>query len=405
MWNPILKNTEEIIQVNHLLKSIYEYIHNSKLLYPLGAIGGYAGTLLFLLYMYKYSKEEKYLIELQERIQFLCSNLEHIKINSFCNGYAGICWLLRYLYDEGIFECDDIDKLLSDMDKRIYEGLILSINDNDFLHGSLGIAYYFVHYDTPYSKDALSAYIKVLDSTKIVENNGCLKWISDAYIKMQKIASVYNLGMAHGMASLIYFLSLCLDKGIHTREVKLMLDGVTKYYVNNTNPTSFSSIFSFWMLPLEKEYTKTRLAWCYGDPGVASSLFHAGKTMNDKNIIDFSLNVFDCTLKRFNKEEDYVTEAAICHGTAGLSIIYNTLFQETGYEKYKNAALFWTQETIKKSKEKGMYAGYILHDAVLENEGINATVLSLINGLSGIGLSLLSTISSDYPFWKKYFMI
>ena len=50
MWNPILKNTEEIIQVNHLLKSIYEYIHDSKLFYPSGVVGGYAGPLLFLLY-------------------------------------------------------------------------------------------------------------------------------------------------------------------------------------------------------------------------------------------------------------------------------------------------------------------------------------------------------------------
>lgn len=405
MWNSILKTEEDIIQINHLLEKIYEYIHNSKLIFPLGAMGGYAGTLLFLLYMHKYSNKEKYLIELQDRIRFLCSNLGYVKIDSFCNGYAGICWLLRYLHAEGTFECEDIDKLLSDVDKHIYEGLNLSINNNDFLHGALGMAYYFTYYNTPYSKDAISAYINALDRSKILENDGCIKWISDAYAKNQKIASVYNLGMAHGMASLIYYLSLCLEKNIEREKTYFMLNGLIKYYMNNTNPNNFSSVYSFWLMPSKKEYTETRLAWCYGDPGVASSLFRAGSIIKDKSIIDFSLNIFDRTLKRFDKKENYVAEAAICHGSAGLSIIYNSIFQKTRIERYKNAALFWTRDIVKKSEEKGMYAGYVLHDAILENEEENSTILSLINGLSGIGLSMLSSISDDYPSWKKFFMI
>lgn len=404
MWNSIVKNTDVRNHINLQLNKIYNYIHDSELVLPLGTLGGYGGSLLFLYQMYIYRKDKKYLTELQERIQQLCTNIKYVELNSFCSGYAGICWLLRYFYYEGVFECDNIDEMLSDMDRSIYEELFRLVNNNDFLHGGLGMAYYFIYYKTPYSPKAISKYIEVLDKSKIADERGGYKWISDAYVREYKIGRVFNLGMAHGMASLIYFLAICIEKCVCTEQVTPMLNGVLKYYQTNVNSTIFASAFPYWILLDKKEYAESRLAWCYGDPGIASSIYHAGKRMHNQAIIDFSLEIFDRTLVRFKKELADVNESSICHGSAGLAIIYNTIYQETGLERYKDAAVFWLNDTIKKGEQGGPYAGHILPDSQIE-ENRNAIVISLINGISGIGLSLLSTISDDFPYWKECFMI
>lgn len=405
MWNKIICEVNETKQINRILGKIYRFLLNSKGVLPLGTIGGYGGSLLFLLFMYKNSYEEHYMDELQRRIQIVCSNLGYVKLDSFCNGLAGICWLLRYLHAEGVIECDDINSLLHDLDKRLFDNILNNNTNDDFLHGSLGIAYYFLCYNSCYSEKVVSHYLSSLNERKIDEACNIFKWLSNNLSLENKIEKAYNLGMAHGMASLVGFLSTCITSKCQEMKASLLLDGLINYYMNCINPEYLGSMFSFWLYPDKNGYQRTRLAWCYGDLGIASAIYQAGKATSNEKIKNFALNIFDSTLSRIGRNEDTVEESSFCHGSAGLSVIYNTIYQETHLDKYKKAALYWIDDTIQKSYKGGIYAGYELPHINLEGEENSSNVLSLINGLSGIGLTLLSSISDDIPTWKKCFML
>ena len=60
-WVKILDDKDMIAKVNKKLDEISNYILKSKMIHPLGIIGGCNGCLLFLFQMYQYTKDEKYL--------------------------------------------------------------------------------------------------------------------------------------------------------------------------------------------------------------------------------------------------------------------------------------------------------------------------------------------------------
>ncbi|WP_103528756.1 lanthionine synthetase LanC family protein [Streptomyces sp. SM12] len=59
-----------------------------------------------------------------------------------------------------------------------------------------------------------------------------------------------------------------------------------------------------------------RTAWCYGEPGIASALTHAGRALNDRaslNMANAALNNLAADPTRWDAEG-----TGLCHGTAGL---------------------------------------------------------------------------------------
>ena len=67
--------------------------------------------------MYQYTKDEKYLENLIVRLNSLCSIMGNVGLSSFCNGYAGIAWTIRFLYNKKILDIDNINNLVEQLNK------------------------------------------------------------------------------------------------------------------------------------------------------------------------------------------------------------------------------------------------------------------------------------------------
>lgn len=404
-WLQLTDNERLISDVNEKLDQIYNYICNSELFQPLGVLGGCNGSILFLYQMYQYKNNDIYLQELYKRVESLCSIMGLVKMPSFCNGYAGIAWVLRFLHCKEVLDFDNIDKSMADIDLFIYNNLLDQISNYDFLHGSLGLAFYFVSFNSPYSEKALKQFVDFLDKNKENDINGGYKWRTKIFTQVQSIGWAYNLGMAHGMASIVVFLALCVKKKIYIKKTLPLLKGVVEFYLRNKNPNNYASSYSFWK-PLDTNiYSESRLGWCYGDIGISCALIQAAIILGDDSLKSYACMVIDKTLVRIHSESKDITEANICHGTSGLSFMYNCFYQITHEDKYRIASLYWLDRTLCLGHEQGKHAGFTLPDAVPESSTMYGSYLSIINGVSGIGSVLIASVSSVEQSWSNCIML
>ncbi len=100
-----------------------------------------------------------------------------------------------------------------------------------------------------------------------------------------------------------------------------------------------------------------------------------------------------------NKEKAFVIDSGFCHGSVGVAHIFNRVYQLTKITKFKDAASFWYKETLNFAKFNNGYAGYMAYKDNWQPD------LGLIQGVAGIGLSLMSATSTLAPKWDECFLL
>ena len=147
--------------------------------------------------------------------------------------------------------------------------------------------------------------------------------------------------------------------------------------------------------------SESRLGWCYGDLGIASTLWKIYKNTGDENLKKEALLTFDKTLPRRANSSSEVKDACFCHGTSGIAHIYNKIYQDTGNIEYKKAALFWLDKTLDWACSHDSISGY---KTWFGSTGWTSQA-NVLEGSSGIGLSLVGFLSKDEPKWDKVFLL
>ena len=117
IWKRIISDEVVYEQVKNKINEIYTEVIKKEVCNYYGLLGGYSGVLLFLYYYYKFTKNEDVLNKLHSFFNSVYSNFYKEGIGTFCNGYSGICWLIRFLHKEGVIESDNIDKHLEKIDE------------------------------------------------------------------------------------------------------------------------------------------------------------------------------------------------------------------------------------------------------------------------------------------------
>ena len=218
-------------------------------------------------------------------------------------------------------------------------------------------------------------------------------WTTQVYNGGENEA-VANLSLSHGMASIIIFLAYYHSK-TNNPKAKRLLQQAIEFYKRNTNPNNFYSMYSNWIkINSPSNLSESRLAWCYGDLGIAKALNYAGVSLGNSDITNFSFEVLNKTIPRFMNS--HVEDASFCHGSSGISHIYNHFYQITGYDAYKNSAIFWLNDTLNRIK-------YLEVNSSFSTE-LN-DVCSILTGLSGVGLSLLSSIEDKEDNWNELLLL
>lgn len=337
-----------------------------------------------------------------ERIETLIDLASEAPYYSFASGSLAVTYFMRLLHTADIITDEDIDAIEEDSIEFFLELLATCVDkkEYDLFTGLIGLGLYFLEIQR---FDTVAKIVSYIDHLKHEQNNSFF-WI-DHIVKEDNIC---DLGLAHGLPSIISFLAECYRQNCEKETCEKLIRGTVNFLINlyeeNKNATHiFPSKIN--VVTGEKQQAN-RLAWCYGDLGVALSLWKAYIVLQDENLKDICLHMILNSAKIrldksgvFSSTKHDCIDTGICHGTSGISHIFNKFFKIFLREELKEAHDYWMSITLQQL-EKGLKFPYdTKNDVWVEHTG-------LLEGISGVGMVLL-----DYQYpdkakdWDKIYLM
>lgn len=396
-----------MISKEHLLEQtqkkvfeIHQLLNNQAYDYTT-LFGVSGGTLLFDYHFTRMFPNAEREADFERRIHHFLSHYDQVIMDSFCNGIPGNIWLINYFASKGIIDnlLEPVSEELSDYFLRITKQY-LAEKSYDFLHGALGILH-----TANVTGELLNPEIPAI-ILNAIEEDLIKKDLNSSYMEdwmlVQKGESNkdhINFGLAHGLPSAALILS-----GTRTYQGSKMAIEIGNFIQMNQSPDPETlSYYPYHIKKKEPAQYASRLAWCYGDPGIASAFWQMGENLQSETIRNHGLEVIKNCTKRTDLTENNVIDAGLCHGTAGMAHIFNRFYQETGINEFDTARYYWLDQTLKMDTFDDGLAGYKTFTSGVgwNNESC------LIDGVTGIGLALLGFLSDskDDIDWDNCFLL
>jgi len=369
-----------ILLIDELCQRIIS--QESHSLQNMSLISGHAGIAISL-YHAGIALQNKSYIKIA--IRFLKKTLSNIPVlpnSSFGFGASGVLWVNQYLQNHGI------DKLPNDVEEidEYFLDRACNISDYDIFNGIIGYGLYFlIRHQVCDKKYAIKLLAKRLLDLSVVTDFG-RTWI---YIDPNTENKYHNMGLAHGIPSVLAFLSKIYPV-IPSKQLKTAINETAQFICSFENS---SDHINFFPLFIEFDFKKpnnlaSRLAWCYGDVGVAYALLQAGISINEKRWIEKSYQIILKTTKR-KLDTSGVKDVSICHGVAGLIHLYHKFYQYFDSPEILSAVEYWLEMLfVMKNKDENLKGFDFFDEGLVER-------FDILEGHAGVILALTTLISGN----------
>jgi len=344
------------------------------------------GAFLFHYNYTKHNPTEKNQEFFEKQLIHFLNNYES-PLPSFVSGLSGNIWLIKYFTDKEV-----LDDLLVDIKKEIND---FFTNTNfkyaeqanyDFLHGSLGLIYTANYCRNNIYENTINALVTPFLNGMHKNEKGYFffDWMSS--ITNSAKPEQINFSLAHGLPSAAVILS-----GLQTSDTLEASNNILRFIKSHKSNSNTLSLYPSIVNETETVNYNSRLAWCYGDLGIASAFWQIGKKNNNMEWKQEAINIMLHTAKRKNTNENMIMDAGICHGAAGVAHIFNRFYKETGIKEFDDARWYWLDQTLLMAKPNSGLAGYQAwdHKKGWQNE------YGLLEGIAGIGLVLMGFLTDD----------
>lgn len=326
---------------------------------PPSLMGGSSGLLLLFAELGRVCPDEKWDIAAHAHVLSIKESIERSGIQdlSLSAGLTGICLALQEASHGGTRYGRLLDKLNDFLLCHVEEHYFLPIQHSlhhytrspvdtyDLISGLVGVGLYALKnrhrpqfYDL--TVNILSHLTKLMTPLEI-EGVVVPGWYlpSEHQMLEKDIAHFpkgsFNLGLAHGVPGVLAFYSLAALHGVvidhQMQQVRETADYLMIRRREQSGGYFWETIVSF-----ENEYGNSkqqhlfaRDAWCYGAPGVARSLFLAGRAMQSAHIQDFAVKSFESIFLR-SVEDWNIPGPTFCHGLSGLMTITYLMAHDSG---------------------------------------------------------------------------
>ena len=215
----------------------------------------------------------------------------------------------------------------------------------------------------------------------------------------------YNLGVAHGVPGVIGLLGEICAAGLPADrggEARRLLAGAVDWLLAQRLPPGAASRFPYSVAPGVPP-APSRLAWCYGDLGVATALLAAARAAGEPAWEEEALAVARQAASR-PVVGSGVLDSGLCHGSAGVAHLFNRLYQASGDAALGEAARTWYRQALSQYQPGQGIGGFL---AWLPGGGDRMGELSwqpdpgFLTGSAGVGLALLAATTNVLPDWDR----
>ncbi|UMR35348.1 lanthionine synthetase C family protein [Paenibacillus polymyxa] len=292
----------------------------------------------------------------------------------------------------------------------------VNFHDYDVISGWSGIGRYMLLFsDVPEMRDLLEEVLKYL-----VMLSGERAWKGEVlpswYIPVHNLPSheqlrypegYFNIGMAHGIPGPLALLSIAWHQNVRVSGHKEAIERYSSWLDHWKQKNDFG-----WYWPNNisyKEYMNgvipdetEREAWCYGTPGVARSLWLAGRALENEYLKMSAVDAFKSIYAR-PRERWSIYSPTVCHGYSGLIKLTHQMYLDTGDVELREYALGLLLEVVEKFDSE---AAFGFCDIVKDTQSVkHLDFVGVLDGVSGIVMTLLDTLESEESVWGSSLLI
>ena len=325
-------------------------------------------------------------------------------------GFPGVAWAVEHLRGR-LFEMDEGDEDPNEeIDQAVRDRLSLSPwrADYDLIVGLVGLGVYALErLPRPAAAENIGRVLDRLEEIAVHLPEGTT-WFTPPELlwegaRVYAPEGYYNLGVAHGVPGVIAWLAEVVASGVEAERARALLGSAVPWLLAQRHDGSAGFVFSSSVVA-GKPPAGSRLAWCYGDPGVATALFLAGRLAGEPTWERDALEIARIAIRR-TIEESGVNDPGLCHGSAGLGLLFNRLWQASGDEEMAEAARFWFRYTLDNRRPGEGIGGFQAWEPERLGDDFQwLTRPGLLTGSAGIGLALLSATTDLEPAWDRFLL-
>lgn len=317
-------------------------------------------------------------------------------------GFLGVAWALQVVHgkdaSDEIDPNEEIDDVLSAFVSRSsWSG------DYDLMSGLVGIGVYALErLPRPAAALCLEQVVERLGELAEHRRHG-ITWLSRPEVLPPRVRrdyprGYYNLGVAHGIPGVISLLGSCIAERVAADEAAELLEGAVQWLLSNRLPGGSLACFPALITP-DGGQEAARVAWCYGDPGIACSLLVAARGAKRDDWERMAIEVGLTAVGHSEHTQD-IPDAGLCHGSAGVAHLFNRLYQATDVDEFRTAAVHWLEHTLQLRRDGHGIAGFEVwkHGTLIPHPGF-------LQGAAGIALVLAAAVGSVEPEWDRALLV
>lgn len=368
-----------------------------------------AGNSGFMLYCYYYSDfmgVPKFKLIGKSLMNKICSHINKAPsscVFNYAEGIPGFLNTINHLIEYGYIDIQTVE-ISDDIDEFIFEICqhAISTGQDDFLYGAGGLFYYlqkkYILFKSSLTKDLLISLTKQLYDRNLASN---------IFKCPEKYERLVDLGIPHGYSSWLILLSNNFSYDIEPTLSLKMMDNLFlcyKPYLQNKMIDYKKYYFpEFTNIGVQRSNFKSRLGWCYGDIPCLLALIEYDKCKK-KELSSKLRAIIQHIALRDDLEMYNVYDACVCHGTSGLAIILKSLFNKYHDKTLLNASAYWKSKILYMSNRTEGPAGFQKR-SYANNQFIYTSEFGLLEGITGIGLSIMGLLSDKHDKWKELLLI
>ncbi|MFO0507603.1 MAG: lanthionine synthetase LanC family protein, partial [bacterium] len=350
-WKKVISDSGRLKKINHILDHIEHSCEQNKSKSPHlnDLMYGEMGKAIFLAYKYKLIQTESIITKCSQIIEnSIAESLGSQPTLNFGTGILGNIWGIGHLIEIGIFDStiadvieeDLLTELLTHSKREVKEG------NYDYLLGGMGIVLVIQQIGTKKYSLYLKALVDAIESlaNRDLLGKACFWYQSSSISNPQKRLQVINMGLAHGLPSIILILNQLYSEGIEKGRCKKLIESCALWIQTKKSNIKVNASFFPYSFDSTGVFHPSGLRWCYGDLGIAISFYLTGVSLHDVDLCNFGLEIARHCAKR--SSELKIQESHFCHGTVGVAHIFNRLYNYTNDETFRIAAIHWFDKTI-----------------------------------------------------------
>lgn len=375
-----------------------------------GLTQGHAGRALFFTYLAAALDEPAWREPAAAALDAAVAALAEQPVGpALFGGFAGVGWTVEHLAGR-LFPAEEAAEATEEID-----GVLASLLDGrwsgpyDLIDGLAGFVLYALEgLPRPAARRCLELAVEEL-GRRSEGRDGGRTWFTQPDLlpdhqRDETPHGSYNLGLAHGAAGVIVALARARGAGVGGSAAGSLLEEAVDWLLGNEQGERAPACFANWIAagpdgtpePAPQPQL-TRLAWCYGDPGIAAALRVAARTTGYRAWGAAALRVARRAAVR-PAERSGIRDAALCHGAGGVAHVFNRLAQDSGDATLADAARRAYLRTLDLGRPGEGVAGYLSWEP---SRGGWTASTGFLTGAAGVGLALLAGLAPLEPEWDR----